>query len=448
MNERELCVVCINDTLEKGFGNLVLKNALGRNKEMSRVQKAFVTEVVNGTFRNLIRIDYVIGRFSSVKVKKMRPYVLNVLRISVYQLMFMDRVPPSAVCNEAVKLVKKKGFVNLSGFVNGVLRNIASNLNKISYPDENKEPVRFLSVMYSYPEELINYWLQSFSYEEVLEMCKENLKTPKVCAAVNTLKTDEKGLIAAFKEDNIGSVRAKVGSGVLNVSKTSDITESGAFKKGLFHIMDQSAYLCVKILNPKKGERILDVCAAPGGKSYLAAYLMENLGEIASRDIYKHKLRLVESGAKRLGIDIIKTALSDAAEFKEEDESRFDRVLVDAPCSGLGLLKKKPDIKYNKTLKDIEDLAALQKKILSAAQRCVKPGGVLVYSTCTVSKKENEDIREWFLKEFDFEAADISDLVPEGSGTNTLKDGYINITPHMWGGDGFFVAKFIKRIKR
>ncbi len=445
MNERELSAAVVADVFDKGFGNIVLKDALSRHKEMSRVQKAFVTEVVNGTFRNLIRIDYVIGRFSTVKVKKMRPYVLNVLRISVYQLMFMDRVPDSAVCNEAVKLIKKKGFTNLGGFVNGVLRNIARSLDKIPYPDEKKDPVSYLSVMYSYPTEIIEYWLETFSYDEVLKMCAENLKTPKVSAAVNTLKTDEKGLIKAFKEDNIGSVRAKIGEGILNVSKTSDISESAAFKQGLFHIMDQSAYLCIKLLDPKKGERILDVCAAPGGKSFLAAYLMENTGEIVSRDIYKHKLRLVQNVAKRLGIDIIKPELFDAAQYKPEDKVAFDRVLVDAPCSGLGLLKKKPDIKYNKTLEDIEALVELQKKILTAAQEYVKPGGVLAYSTCTVSKKENEDIRDWFLKEFDFDCCDISSLVPKGGEAPTLKEGYINITPYMWGGDGFFAAKFIKR---
>ncbi len=445
MTEREIAVAVITKTNEKGFGNIVLRQCLGRHKGLSRVQRAFVTELVNGTFRNLIRIDYIIGRFSSVKTNKMKPLILNVLRISVYQLLFMDKVPTSAAINEACELVKKKGFKNLTGFVNGVLRNIDRNINKIPYPNMEKEPVRYLSVMYSYPEDIIKYWLESHTFDEVLALCKENLKTPKVTAAVNTLKISDDELIAKLRDEGSYAAKAKVGRGIIALSKTSDMTESEPFKKGYFHIMDQSSFMSVRILDPKAGEKILDVCAAPGGKSFLAAYMMENRGEIVSRDIYPHKIKLVESGAKRLGIDIIKTENLSGEVFKEEDAEVFDRVLVDAPCSGLGLLKRKPDIKYNKTLDDIKALAEVQRKILEVSQKYVKPGGVLVYSTCTVSPLENEDNVNWFLKNFDFEAWDISDCLPQNIECSTLKDGYINITPFMWGGDGFFVAKFRKR---
>ncbi|MCC8098336.1 MAG: 16S rRNA (cytosine(967)-C(5))-methyltransferase RsmB, partial [Eubacterium sp.] len=351
----------------------------------------------------------------------------------------------SAACNAAVKLVKKKGFVNLSGFVNGVLRTIIRNSGKIPYPDKVKEPVKYISVMYSYPEEIIKYWLETYKPEEIIALCEENNKAPKVTAAVNTLKVSPQGLKDVLKEDNIVTSPCKAGEGIITLSKTSDISESLAFKKGYFHIMDGSSYLCVKILDPRPEESILDVCAAPGGKSFLAAYLMKNKGSIVSRDIYPHKLRLIKNGAERLGTSIVKAELFDAAVFKEEDREKYDRVLVDAPCSGLGLLKKKPDIKYNRAHKDIEDLAALQKQILTAAEKYVKPGGILVYSTCTVSVKENEEIRKWFLENFDYEPCDIRPYIPEGAENNSFEKGYINITPFMWGGDGFFVAKFRKR---
>ncbi|MCD8214252.1 MAG: 16S rRNA (cytosine(967)-C(5))-methyltransferase RsmB [Clostridiales bacterium] len=446
MNEREIAVEILRESLEKGFGNIVLRNSLGRHKGLSRVQKAFITETVNGTLRNLIKTDYVIGRFSSVKLNKIRPYVLNVLRISVYQIMFMTRVPASAACNEAVKLVKKKGFVNLSGYVNGVLRAVVRNIDKIPYPDKEKEPIKYISVTYSYPEEIIRYWLETYSADEILALCAENNKAPKVTAAVNSLRVTAEGLKYVLKQDNIVTSAAKTGEGLVTLSKTSDITESIAYKRGLFHIMDTNSCLCVKILDPKPGEKILDVCAAPGGKSFSAACLMKNRGSITARDIYPHKLRLMEKGSERLGTSIIKTELFNAAKLNEADIEKYDRVLVDAPCSGLGLLKKKPDIKYNRTLKDIEALAALQKQILTAAEKYVKPGGVLVYSTCTVSVKENEEIREWFLKSFGYDPCDIEGYIPVGVENSSFKEGYINITPFMWGGDGFFIAKFRKRL--
>ncbi len=445
MTEREIAAAIITKTNEKGYGNIVLRQCLGRHKSLSRVQRAFITELVNGTFRNLIRIDYIIGRFSSVKVNKMKPLILNVLRISVYQLLFMDKVPPSAAINEACELVKKKGFKNLVGFVNGVLRNIARNINKIPYPSAEKDPVGYLSVMYSYPQDIIKYWLDTYSFDEVLELCKENLKTPRVTAAVNTLKISDEELIFRLREEGFSAAKAKVGKGMITLSKTSDMTESDAFKNGYFHIMDQSSFMCVNILAPEPDERILDVCAAPGGKSFLAAYIMENRGEVVSRDIYPHKIKLIESGAKRLGIDIIKAENFSGEVFKQEDLGAFDRVLVDAPCSGLGLLKRKPDIKYNKTIDDIRQLALLQRRILEISQKYVKSGGVLVYSTCTLSHLENEENVRWFIDSFDYEVCDISSYVPQNINCSTLKDGYINITPFMWGGDGFFVAKFRKR---
>lgn len=428
MNERELAVTALTEILNDGaYNNIVLRRIFNKNKLLTDIQRAFITEIVNGTLRNIILIDYVIDEFSKTKTKKMKPFILYLLRISVYQIMFMDKVPDSAVCNEAVNLSKKRGFRNLSGFINGVLRNIARSITEIKYPDEATEPVKFLSVKYSYPSWIIEYWLSEFDYETVKKMCINNNKAPKVSICVNTLKTDTSSIIELFEKEGI---KAKAGTVKDNVyiSKSADITKTEPYKNGLFHVMDESAMLAVQALNPEKGMRVMDVCAAPGGKSFYCAYLMKDIGEIISRDIYEHKLELISDGRNRLGLKSIKIELKDAAAYYENDFESFDRVIVDAPCSGLGLVRKKPDIKYTKTMEEVMELAKLQRKILGICQSYVKKGGILVYSTCTVSSKENVENAEWFLSNYPFEKISSKQIFPAENGK-----------------DGFFIAVFKRK---
>lgn len=444
MNERETAVYALNDILkDKAYNNIVLRKTFNRNMNLSVVERAFITELVNGTLRNLILIDYVINQYSKTNINKIKPMILNILRTGVYQIMFMKKVPVSAACNEAVKLAKKKGFSSLSGFVNGVLRNISRNAENIKFPDEKKEPVKFLSIKYSYPEWIIEYWLESYPIDVIKQMCISNNLQPKVSACVNTLKTDREALKAFLAEDNISFSDGKIENNSIYLTKTNNIAKTAAYKKGFFHIMDESAMLAVKILSPKEGDKVIDVCAAPGGKSFYSAYIMSNKGEILARDIYKHKIELIEDGIKRLDIDIIKTEIKDADKYYPEDKETADCVLVDVPCSGLGLLRKKPDIKYTKTMNDIEQLAELQKSILKSCYEYVKIGGVLVYSTCTVSEKENIENIKWFCDNFDFELDDISHLI--NIETETAKCGYIQILPNMFNTDGFFIARLIRK---
>lgn len=446
MKEREIALYAITDILnEKGYNNIVLRKTLSKNKQLSVVQRGFVTELVNGTLRNLINIDYIIGQFSKTPVDKIKPVVLNALRLAVYQIIYLDKIPDSAACNEAVAFVKKKGLAGLSGFVNGVLRNIVRNKGKIKYPDEKKEPIRFLSVKYSYPEWIISYWLDEFDYDSVVKMCAENSLAPRVGVCINTVKTDRAALKAELAKDNVAVTDGCISQDSLYLSKTSDITEVRAYKEGLFHIMDESSSLAVKILAPKEGATVMDVCAAPGGKSFYCGYLMHNKGSIISGDIHEHKIKLISDGAERLGLDLISPVLADASVYDEKYKDTADYLIADAPCSGLGLVKKKPDIKYNKNYEDILSLAELQKKILTAAAAYVKPGGVLVYSTCTVSKKENIENVNWFLDNFDYETVDISDILPDNIKCDTAKKGYIQILPGDFGTDGFFIAKFVRK---
>jgi 16S rRNA (cytosine967-C5)-methyltransferase len=446
MKEREIALYAITDILgEKGYNNIVLRKTLNKNKQLSVVQRGFVTELVNGTLRNLIHIDYIISSFSKTPLPKVKPMVLNTLRLAVYQLVYMDKVPDSAACNEAVALIKKKGLAGLSGYVNGVLRNVARNKDSVKYPDEDKEPVKFLSVKYSYPEWIIEYWLKSFDYDKVKLMCAENNLAPRVGICINTCKTNREELKAALARDNIAVTDGCISDDSLCISKTSDISEAEAYGEGLFHIMDESSMLAVKILDPHRGDTVMDVCAAPGGKSFYCGYLMGNEGKIISGDVHEHKIELLREGAQRLGLDCIAPTLADASVFNEKYAGTADRLIADAPCSGLGLVKKKPDIKYNKTYDDIESLVKIQRDILTASAAYVKKGGYLVYSTCTVSSLENEENVKWFLNNFDFESVDISNLLPSGLTCDTAKDGYVQILPGDFGTDGFFIAKFVRK---
>lgn len=427
--EREISVFALIDILEnKGYNSIVLKRTFMQNKNLDIKQKAFVTELVNGTLRNLIHIDYIIDYFSNTKTTKMKPLILNTLRISVYQIKFMDKVPSSAVCNEAVNLVKSKGFKNLAGFINGVLRNIIRNIEKVEYPDYEKNKTNYLSIKYSYPKWLIQYFMESLSIKEVEKLCISGNDTPKVCICTNTLKTTRDKLIKRLNDEGVQAVEGKLSKNSIYISKTSNIAELLSFKEGLFHVMDESSMVAVETLSPNSGDTVYDLCSAPGGKSFYSSYLMKNIGTIESWDIYRHKLNLIEEGYQRLGIDIIKTYEKDASKYHLNKEGIASHVIIDAPCTGFGLLRKKPDIKYNKTKEDVFALAKLQREILTKACKYVKLGGVLVYSTCTISEEENMKNINWFIKNYNYELMDLNQMLPS-----------IHFT------DGFFIAKMIRR---
>ena len=425
--EREIAVYILIDIFEQNaYNNIILRKALSEHTELNKIQKSFITELVNGTLRNVIHIDYIIDSFSKTKTNKMKSFIRNILRISVYQAKFMKKVPDSAICNEAVKLVKAKGFANLSGFVNGVMRNIIRNLDQIEYPDENKNSVKYLSIYYSYPEWILKYWLKEMDYKTVKNICEIQSTAPVVTICINSLKTDKKSLIMKLKQENMLVTESTANANLLHIKGTSDIGNSNCFKEGLFHVMDASSAAAVCALEPKPNDTVLDICSAPGGKSFYMAYIMENKGKIIARDVHEHKLNLINDSANRLGIEIIQTENRDATKTHIATEE-VDALLIDAPCSGFGLLRKKPDIKYTKTFEDIVSLQELQRKILVASYNYVKVGGTLIYSTCTISKKENMDNVEWFLKEYPFELIEVNNIMPQQN--------Y----------DGFFIAKMIRK---
>lgn len=444
INPREVATDALLEILQEGaYNNMVLRKVLRQNGAMQQKDKALVTEMVNGTLRNLYYVDYVINQFSKTKTEKMKPLILAVLRLSVYQMMFMN-IPDSAACNEGVKLVESRGYRQLKGFANGVLRTIAREKDNISLPDENT--AEYLHVVYSHPLWLVHMWIAYYGYEETKEICKANNIAPDVSISVNTLKISTENLTKILEKVGVQVKAGMYHKDALHLKGSADLGRMEVFQKGYFHVQDESSQLAVAILDPQAGETILDLCAAPGGKSFSIAKTMENTGKVVSGDIYEHKIELMADGANRLGYTIVEPKLQDATEWNDGYVEAFDRVLVDAPCSGFGLIGKKPDIRLKKSGVEIDDLVPVQREILENAGRYVKPNGVLVYSTCTLSRKENEKNVEWFLaNNEDFVAEDISEYLPEAWNMETAKDGYVALLPHISKTDGFFVSKMRRR---
>lgn len=417
-NEREIAVLILMDIFEfEKYNNITLRNTLNKYEDLDIKGRAFITELVNGTIRNKIYIDYIIDSFSNTKTtsKKMKPFILNLLRISVYQMKFLSKIPISAITNEAVKLAKKKGFQGLSGFVNGLLRNIYRNLDEIELP---KDKIKYLSVVYSYPEYLIEYYLKYYSMEETKKIIESSTASPVVSICCNTLKISKSDLKLKLINEKVEIIdEFEGGFGV----KGLNLNNSQLFAKGYFHVMDKNAIDAVITLNPQKNDKVLDLCAAPGGKSFLASYLMEDIGQITSCDIYDHKIELINSMKDKLGMNSIEAVLNDGIVINNDFIEAFDKAILDVPCSGLGLVKKKPDIKYTKTLKDLEELEKIQRQILDRGSQYIRHDGYLLYSTCTISPMENEENIKWFLENYEY------DLILEKKylcGINTNYDGF------------------------
>ena len=443
VNPREAAASALFDILEEGgYNNAVLKRTLAANGVLSAEDKGFVTDCVNGTLRNILNIDYILEKVSSMKIKKMKPYIRTVLRMSVYQLRFMGK-SPYAVVDEAVKLVKKRKMQGLAPFVNGVLRKISERPELFEI--QAKTPSERISLTYSHPLWVVKAWVKAYGAEFTEKLCAANNTPPKITLAANSLLCGRDELAEDFASLGAKVEESAVFPNILRISAAMDISRTESFKKGFFHVMDEASAAAVFALNPKAGERILDICAAPGGKSLLAAQLMGNSGEIVSRDISAVKLEMLEDTADRLKINIIHTEERDATVPYEEDFGAFDAVLVDAPCSGLGLLRKKPDIRLKKSAEDVEALSQLQRSILKTAAGYVKAGGRLLYSTCTLTKEENRENFLWFLENFPFEAVDLNEVLPEKLCGKSAKYGYTELFPHIHGTDGFFISLAVKK---
>lgn len=447
INEREIVLDLLLD-MEKNnsYTHLLLRTTLKKYQFIDKKSRAFITKLLEGTTENRIRLDYILDQFSKTKMKKCRPLVRNLLRMSVYQICYLDHIPDSAACNEAVRLAKKRGFSSLSGFINGVLRNISRNKEKISFPDKKENPIFALSIQYSMPEWLIKMWLLEYSYDTVEKMLSSTLKERGTVVRVNEQRTTREDL----KEELEKEMKVEEGvylSSALVLRQYDYLQKNLAFLEGKFQVQDESSMLVSVIANPKKNDFIIDVCAAPGGKSLHMAELLGETGKVLSRDLTEDKVELIEENIERMGYQNIETEVFDALVLDESLIGKADIVIADLPCSGLGVMAKKNDLKYRITREDIRELSMLQRKILEVVSQYVKPGGTLVYSTCTVTREENIENYRWIEEKLGFYPNDFFLKLPDNLKIDTARGGYLQLLPGIHSCDGFFISSFQKREK-
>ncbi|WP_416198093.1 MAG: 16S rRNA (cytosine(967)-C(5))-methyltransferase [Sporanaerobacter sp.] len=445
-NAREVALNILVEIDEKGAYSNIALNKIGREK-LSKLDENFVRELVYGVLENRLYLDWVIKKFSKVKLKKIEPIVLEILRIGVYQIALMDKIPDSAAVNESVKLAKKYSHSGSVKYVNGLLRNVSRNKNIFREIDlEDKK--EYLKIKYSHPEWMINRWLEEFGEEFTEDLCKANNTRPKLNIRVNTLKIKREELKSLLESKGYIVSNTKYASDGLIIENPQGVIDTEEFRNGFFIVQDESSMLVSQILDPKEGSLVLDLCSAPGGKTTHIAQKMNNNGEILARDIYEHKLKLVQENSNRLGIDIIKTEKFDSMKLDENLIDKVDYVLIDAPCTGLGMLRRKPEIKWNRTENDISNMSDIQYKILKNASKYLRSGGILVYSTCSIEREENIDIIGRFISENDgFKLISFENLLDSKESMSMAKNGYIELFPHIHGTDGFFIAKLSKNYR-
>ncbi len=420
---------------DKAYSNLALDASLDSG-DFSPVEKAFVSALVYGVTERTLTIDYQLEKYLSQPLRKLKPQVLVILRMGAYQILFMDKIPVSAAVNESVKLTKSCGCAFASGLVNAVLRKIAQN--GLVLPGD-KDTIKRCSVEFSVPEWILRRWAESYGEENALKIAESSVGAAETVLRVNTLKTTCDELISRLSDEGIEAHRGTVENSVA-VSKSGSIKELQCCKDGLFHVQDVASQLCCKALEAKAGDTVLDICSAPGGKAFTAAEYMNNKGSITACDIYENRLKLINSGAERLGIGIIKTAVNNAA-VHNPDFSEFDKIICDVPCSGLGVIRRKPEIRL-KSASEVDKLPEIQYSIMKTAAGYLKMGGIMIYSTCSLSVNENENVYYRFLKENpEYEAVKVLPEIKRVCGeTDTL-----TLMPHIHGSDGFFISAIRRR---
>ncbi len=444
---RELVLgILLEVTRDGEYSHIALRNVLNKYQYLDKKERAFITRVTEGTLEHLIEIDYILNQFSKVKVDKMKPVIRCILQSSVYQLKYMDSVPDSAVCNEAVKLAIKKGFHTLKGYVNGVLRNIARNLDSITYPDRS-DILQHLSVRYSMPTWILKQWLEVYDEATVEVMLQDFLSEKATTVRCNLSQYTVEELIVSLEKEGVAVKQHPYLSYALQISGYDYLADLQSYQKGMFYIQDISSMLVTEIADPKAGDYVIDVCAAPGGKALHMAERLNGIGHVEARDLTDYKVNLIRENMERTGVSNMSAVCRDATATDESSHEKADVVIADLPCSGLGVLGKKTDLKYKMTEETQGELVKLQREILSNVQKFVKPGGSLIYSTCTVHRDENMGNAEWFIRNFpEYEIVPIAENVCEALQSSVKNRGCLQLLPGVHESDGFFIAKF-KKVK-
>lgn len=446
VNTREL-VLDMLLAIEKGegFSHKLLKDTLDKYDYLDRKDKAFMKRIVEGTLERQMYLDFIINAYSNTPVHKMKPLIRCLMRMSTYQLLFMQ-VPDRAVCNEAVKLAGKRKFVNLKGFVNGVLRKIAASKEKLPTPSRDNM-VSYLSITYSMPEWLVEKWIPELGVEVTEGVLKQLLEISPVTIRIKESVSDEdkEALLAQMKEQGIEVEAHPYLPYAYTLSHLEGMHQVPGFLQGMIAVQDVSSMLAVEVAGIKPGSLVLDVCAAPGGKTMLAAEKTGPEGLVIARDLSDMKVSFIEENAGRMCLDQVRVQVQDATVLDESMIGKADVVIADLPCSGLGIIAKKRDIKYNVSPESLQELQALQREILDVVSQYVKPGGTLIYSTCTINPMENEENRAYILQNLPFEAVSLDDFLPDALKSNTTEEGFLQLIPSVHKTDGFFISKYQKK---
>ena len=444
MNARKVATdVLIRVEKEGAYSHIALKEAF-REGDLSPRDRGLVTELVNGTIRNRATLDHVVDSF--LKKRNLRPEIRSVLRMGVYQLLYMNKIPVSAAVNESVKLVHLYRMNSQKGLVNAVLRNVDRNRNRDFFSDLT-DPVRKLAVTTSHPEWMVSLFIRRFGQDNARQLLEFNNRPAPNVIRVNTLKTDETTLRKELEEAGFTADPGPAPQ-TLILGGRGSVNDLPAYREGHFMVQSPSSVLAAVALGVQPDELILDCCAAPGGKTFVMAQEMKDRGTILATDVHDHKMELIRKGAAFLGIACVDAQVRDWTREQPDLEQRYDRVLVDAPCTGLGMLAKRSDLRWRKEQGDIPRLVELQRNILSMASRAVRPGGILLYSTCTLTREENGDQRQWFLDTFpEFEPwrPALGGMFCADEDQKNLEDGHLEITPFAHEMDGFYIASFRRK---
>ena len=425
---------------DKAYSNLQLNAALQR-ASLSREDTGLATELVYGTVSRLNTLDYFLERFVAKGIHKLQPWVRNLLRLSLYQLMYLDRIPPHAVVNEAVNLAKRRGHQGISGMVNGVLRNILRNRDDLILP-EKLSPAERIALQHSHPQWLVERWMSQYGMDAAEAICRANNEPPSVSVRVNTTMISRDEMLEEMKAAGFDAAPSDLSPEGILVFGGGNMALTDWYRDGQISVQDESSMLVGEAVGPGPGMKVLDCCAAPGGKTAHIAELMKDQGEIIANDLHEHKRKLIGDQAERLGLGSIHTVTGDALELVHKyAPGSFDRILLDAPCSGLGVIRRKPDLKWTKTAGDIGEIASLQRELLDSVSTLLRVGGILVYSTCTIDPEENEGTVKHFLDTHPGFG------VPDHSGEawgklySAHQGAGVQILPQDYHSDGFYIAR-------
>jgi 16S rRNA (cytosine967-C5)-methyltransferase len=411
-----------------------------RSPDLNDLDKGLLTEIAHGVLRWQSRLDWVLNGFSHGNFAKSEINIKNALRVALYQILFLQRIPHAAAVNEAVEFVKRIRGEKPAGLVNAVLRNIIRNIDGIRYPDRKADEMQYLSVFYAHPQWLVKRWVSRFGVEEATKLFQANNERPRLSLRINTLRIEPATFLKQLEQQKINYTGSSHIDYFVKVKGLTRIGQMELFRKGMFTIQDESAALPGILLAPRPSDRVADLCAAPGGKTTHLAELMKNNGEIVAIDKYEAKVNLIRASCERLGCTNVSLHAADATQYEQE---AVDKVLLDAPCSGLGVLAKKPDIKWKRDISDLHKLREVQLQFMESAARLLKPGGVLVYSTCTTEPEENQGVVQEFLRTHsDFQLDHAGQYVSKDLVTT---DGYIETFPHRHEMDGSFAARLVRK---